>query len=37
MIVKNKMDVDETYTGVMLKVHAAVSFIRYRPTMPKWL
>lgn len=25
MIVKNKIDVDETYTGVMLKVHAAVS------------
>lgn len=36
MVLKSKVDLDETYVGVMLKVHAAVIIKRRRLTMQKW-
>ena len=35
-MVKNKVELDETYVGVMLKVHAAVLLLRHRLMTPKW-
>jgi hypothetical protein len=35
MLVAKKIELDETYVGVMLKVHAAVLFHLSRLTMPR--
>jgi hypothetical protein len=35
LVIKSKVQLDEAYVGVMLKVHAAVSMIRVRPTMQR--
>jgi pentatricopeptide repeat protein len=36
MLLKSKVELDETYVGVMLKVHAAVIAKSYRHTTQKW-
>lgn len=36
MLLKSRVELDETYVGVMLKVHAAVTISSYRRTMQKW-